>query len=187
MLLAMIDRMAGRTPELEIESITETQDKNAPDTSDAATPAEQNETGQDAPAPQPPVTPVAVPDVMAPPSKPAQPTNNKVAQKTPTKRKTKYSANKAAVAELLKPADAAFPVREIRAFLLSLPEYKPQDMALMSDTDVMDIFSKNYIAVNLGSGMIIMTPTCCAAMSDLLVSREACCIPSIIPAKQENP
>lgn len=177
-LLATIDRMAGRSSESETAP-----DLPAPNASGDTGKPEQ----PDVPEPQPPTSPVGIPDVMTPPPPPPRTSPKQASQKPPAKRKTKYSANKNTVAELLKPADTSFPVREVRAFLLSLPDYKPQDMALMSDADVMDIFGKNYTAVALGSGTVIMTPACCAAMSDLLISGEAYCIPAAAPAKTENP
>lgn len=81
-------------------------------------------------------------DVKKKPAKPA------------TRRKTKYSITKNAALEMF--PQAKLSVREIRAFLLSLPEHKPQDMALMSDEEIMNIFNKDYMCASTPSGTLVM-------------------------------
>lgn len=98
--------------------------------------------------------------------------------KPAVRRKTRYSLTKTAAMELFKPADADMPVREIRAFLISLPEFKPQDVALMSDEDVMNGFIKDYLCVPVQTGTLIMPRRNYDGLIGFLSSNEIYCVPS---------
>lgn len=86
------------------------------------------------------------------------------------RRKTKYSMNKAtADAMLALKFDAEIPsIRSIRAFLLSLPEYKAQDIAVMSDDEIQAQFTKNYVCANIDDGMLILSKSNCGALKEVL-------------------
>lgn len=47
-------------------------------------------------------------------------------------------------------------IKNIRLFLLSLPDYKPDDIAIMSDAEVRHTFEENHIAIELPTGLWIM-------------------------------
>ena len=88
----------------------------------------------------------------------------------PVRRKTKYSMNKAtADAMLALKFDAEIPsIRSIRAFLLSLPEYKAQDVAVMSDDEIQTQFTKNYVCANTEDGTLILSKSNCGALKEVL-------------------
>lgn len=160
-LLAEIDRRMNRPVELEI-----------PTPAQAAQPQAAN-----------PMTP--------PPAAQAAPAQSKSAGvmnkpgKAPARRKTKYSVSKNQISEMLKSGDGTMPVREVRAFLLSLPDYKPQDVALMSDADVMEIFGGGYVAVKLGSGVVVMPPDGYDILVGLLSAPDTYYIPAAAPPVAE--
>ena len=57
-------------------------------------------------------------------------------------------------------------IKNIRLFLLSLPDYKPDDIALMSDEEVRELFDKNYIAIELTTGVWIINKTILPTLAD---------------------
>lgn len=88
----------------------------------------------------------------------------------PVRRKTKYSMNKATADTMLAlKFDAEIPsIRSIRAFLLSLPEYKAQDVAVMSDDEIQTQFTKNYVCANTEDGTLILSKSNCGALKEVL-------------------
>lgn len=76
--------------------------------------------------------------------------------RAPSRKKTKYTMTKAALVEMLTGSMDTEDTREIRAFLLSLPDYKPQDVALMTDRQVADIFLKDYKCLAMTGGTLIL-------------------------------
>ncbi len=104
------------------------------------------------------------------------------AGKASGKRRTKYSISKAAIADLLG-RDAELPVRAIRLFLLSLPDYKAQDIALMSDNDVSSVFSRSYAALSIGGGTVILPKEDCETVLTALSQGGT----YYIPASEINP
>lgn len=150
------------------------------------TPAEPNDgpTGESAETTQAPMTGTE----PLPASTPAAPTGrgrrqakantgNNTENRPAPRRKTKYSVNKNIVADILKPQDSTRSVRDIRAFLLSLPEYKPNDVALMSDDDVLTAFNGNYKTITMGAGAMIISQAAYAELSSFLTTVEAYYIP----------
>ena len=110
--------------------------------------------------------------------KPAAPKPDK-----PKVRKTKYSLTKNAIVEMLQPKQTDMPTRDIRAFLLSLPDYKPNDVALMNDDDVIAAFTNNYKAILMGSGSMIIPNASYDELVALLGGIEAYYIPAAEPTE----
>lgn len=69
-----------------------------------------------------------------------------------------------------KPLGASARRSEIRAFLLSLPRCKAQDVALMMDREVRDAFARDYAAFPAGGGTIVLPPAMLDELSRLLCS-----------------
>lgn len=86
----------------------------------------------------------------------------------PVRKKTKYSMNKAIADTMLK-FDAEIPsIRAIRTFLLSLPEYKAQDIAVMSDDEIQAKFTKNYVCIPTENGTLVLSKSNCGALKEVL-------------------
>jgi len=83
------------------------------------------------------------------------------------------------IVDILSPNGNQLPVREARAFLLSLPEHKPQDVALMSDGDVAEVLDKSYKIVWMGTGVVILPTDSYKKLVDLLSSGDNFYIPSV--------
>lgn len=75
------------------------------------------------------------------------------------RKKTKYSMTKSLADEIFK-SDANMPaiqsIRAARMFLLSLSEYKAQDVAIMSDEEIQAEIVKNYVCVSVETGVLIL-------------------------------
>lgn len=139
-----------------------------------------------APKKQPEQSDAAEPDTAAAPvdTTPDAKTGKQTASKSTSRRKSHYSANSQMIVDMLRPNGEQLPVREARAFLLSLPEYKPQDVALMSDGDVAEVLGKSYKVVRMGAGVVILPADNYKKLVDLLGSGDNFYIPS---ANQAQP
>lgn len=113
--------------------------------------------------------------VPAPTETPKAEEKTKPAKKTV--RRGKYSVGKTALEAMLKPEGDEMPIREIRAFLLSVPGTKPADVAVMSDQDVTGLFSREYASVQLGSGTIILPMESYKTLVACLADGGACYVP----------
>lgn len=126
-----------------------------------------------------PVPPANAEPIQADPMKPAAAATASAPTARPkAPKKTKYTIAKNAVSGILNPDNAQMPVREIRAFLLSLPGAKPMDIALMSDSEAVDSFNAEYNALYVGSGVVILGTAAYKQLSELLGSGSAYFIPS---------
>lgn len=150
-----------------IQDNTDTGAKAEPDTKKEANEAEK------APVPPANAEPIQADPMKPPAAAPAAP-----AAKPKAPKKTKYTIAKNAVSGILNPDNAQMPVREIRAFLLSLPGAKPMDIALMSDNEAVDSFNADYNAVWIGGGVVILGAAAHKQLSELLGSGSAYFIPS---------
>lgn len=92
-------------------------------------------------------------------------------------RRGKYAVGKTALEAMLKPDSDEMPIREIRAFLLSVPGTKPADVAVMSDQDVTALFNAEYASVQLGSGTIVLPMESYRALVACLADGGACYVP----------
>lgn len=113
--------------------------------------------------------------VPAPKAQPKVEEKAKAAKKP--SRRGKYSVGKAALEAMLKPDGDEMPIREIRAFLLSVPGTKPADVAVMSDPDVAALFDREYASVQLGSGTIILPMESYKSLVACLADGGACYVP----------
>lgn len=82
-------------------------------------------------------------------------------EKTPTEtkrvsrnKKQKYTMTMQTLTDKL--TSATTDISQIRMFLLSLPDYSIEDIAIMSDETARNIFENNYIAMTISSGTIII-------------------------------
>lgn len=74
-------------------------------------------------------------------------------KRVPRKKKSKY----AVTADVLNNLNAEInDIKSIRLFLLSLPDYKSEDIAVMSDDDVRDVFNKTYSSISISNGTLIV-------------------------------
>lgn len=147
---------------------------------------ESKPTPDAAPAPEADAEPAPEPELEKAPEKPKRraraAANN--AEKPAPRRKTKFSINKAVAANLFQ-TGAETSGRGLRAFLLSLPDYKPQDVALMSDAEVTAIFENNFIAIAANNGTMVLSKTAYSELLACLISNDAYFIPDDDAASEE--
>lgn len=114
---------------------------------------------------------------------------NKPVENPPLKmaprRKTKYSVNKGVAIDLLKAEEHALTGKDLRTFLLSLPEYKPNDVALMDDKAVDETIEKNFVQVRLGGGVVFMSDGAYQSILCALTANDSYYIPVEQPAAEE--
>ena len=121
------------------------------------------------------------------PEKPAPAAAPKAAAQPPKPpKKTKYSVTKSNVSIALGLSRPFLPARGIRAFLLSLPGCKAQDVALMTDGDAEEAVSAKYAALRVGGGTILLPPAMIDELARLLYSGEAYYLPDERPEAAED-
>lgn len=123
------------------------------------------------PAPEPVPEQEEAPDEA--PTQPPAPTRSKAkpdAKGKPSRApRTKYSVNKADLNRMLQDtSEKPFDVRKTREFLMALPEYKPQDVALMLDDEAVKLFQNEYVSISVTSGSMILHRRNYQALLDLL-------------------
>ena len=141
-------------------------------------PAQESAAGQPAPAPQPEAKPARS-------RKKGKPAENLPLMPAP-RRKTKYSVSKAVAIDLLKAEENTLTGKDLRTFLLSLPEYKPNDVALMDDRAVNETIEKNFVQVRLGGGVVFMSDGAYQSIICALTANDAYYIPTEQPAAEEG-
>lgn len=167
----------------EPEVPAETETSATADTEGAAEPVKPDvpEAPAETNAPTEPEAPAepAEPAPAAEPEKPKRRSRSAAApaEKPAPRRKTKFSINKA-VAGTLFQTGAEASGRSLRAFLLSLPEYKPQDVALMADSEVAAIFDSNFVTINANNGIMVFSKTAYSELLACLIGNDAYFIPS---------
>lgn len=118
---------------------------------------------------------------------PDEPEEKPVTEQSPapapraSRRRTKYQLTKAAAADLLSGPDTdavIADIKNVRTFLLSLPEYRPQDVAVMSDLEATDKFRTDYAAVKFAGGNLILTKDRFDELVRLLTGTGAYYVPS---------
>lgn len=118
---------------------------------------------------------------------PDEPEEKPVTEQSPapapraSRRRTKYQLTKAAAADLLSGPDTdavIADIKNVRTFLLSLPEYRPQDVAVMSDLEATDKFKTDYAAVKFAGGNLILTKDRFDELVRLLTGTGAYYVPS---------
>lgn len=95
------------------------------------------------------------------------------------RKKTKYSMNKTIAEEIFKPEADIPSIRSVRMFLLSLPEYKAQDVAVMSDEEIQAVFNKNYICISTETGTLIMPKANCQLVKEILSRNDNYFVPDV--------
>lgn len=157
------DTPATSAPEQETDEVPE----GGPGDDPEKTAVEDNGT----PAPEPVPEQEEAPDEA--PTQPPAPTRSKAkpdAKGKPSRApRTKYSVNKADLNRMLQDtSEKPFDVRKTREFLMALPEYKPQDVALMLDDEAVKLFQNEYVSISVTSGSMILHRRNYQALLDLL-------------------
>lgn len=120
----------------------------------------------DEPTPDAPAPTEPVPD--APPAPKVDPKPDAKAKRSRPP-KTKYSVGKNDLDKMLRDtSDKPFDVRKTREFLMALPEYKPQDVALMLDEEAIKKFQNEYVSVSVMAGSMILSRRNYQSLLDLL-------------------
>lgn len=121
------------------------------------------------------------------PEPPAKPAAKPVAKPAaPKRRKTKYSLSKQAAMEVFAPVKSEVPVREIRAFLLTVPGTKPADVAMMTDDDVRAAFGSDYVSLPAENGALILTKPAYDGLLNLLSTTDAYFVPAALPKEEAD-
>ena len=123
------------------------------------------------------------PEPPAPKAAPAKPAAKPA---TPKRRKTKYSLSKQAAMEIFAPVKSDVPVREIRAFLLTVPGTKPADVAMMTDDDVRAAFGSDYVSLPAGNGALILAKPAYDGLLNLLSTTDAYFVPAALPKEEAD-
>lgn len=184
--------LAARLPDLPAPDATATSEPPAgqdqPDTPATSAPEQEtdeapeggpedvpDEMAGDADVPAPELTPEPeleeAPDEA--PTQPPAPSRSRAkpdAKGKPSRApRTKYSVNKADLNRMLQDtSEKPFDVRKTREFLMALPEYKPQDVALMLDDEAVKLFQNEYVSISVMSGSMILHRRNYQALLDLL-------------------
>lgn len=169
---------AASEPEAPTEPVAEPDEPAAPEAPAAPAESETPEAPAEPEAPAKPTEP-AEPAAPAEPEKPKRRSRAGAApaEKPAPRRKTKFSINKA-IAGTLFQTGAEASGRNLRAFLLSLPEYKPQDVALMADSEVAAIFEGNFVTINANGGTMVFSKAAYSELLACLIGNDAYFIPS---------
>lgn len=150
------------------------------------TPADEPEPMAE-PAAEPAPDPVPEPEPASDPvaERPAKTAKAKPAAKTPTRRKTKFTVTKAIANDLLGMAkaekDMSASVRGIREFLLTLPDFKPARVAVMTDTEAVEIFGRDYVSLSAPGGTLVLTRLACQQLVDAVCQSDSYYIPDDAP------
>lgn len=161
MLNELLEQIAGESP-IKLKSNIDTESKSVSDTNDENNDIENNNddnntvvenTVSDEPIEKIEETTVVENKVK----------NTETKKKPSRKKKAKYAMTSETMTKICSDIKN---IKNIRLFLLSLPDYKPDDIALMSDEEVRELFDKNYIAIELTTGVWIINKTILPTLAD---------------------
>ena len=158
-------------PDTPATSAPEQETDEAPEGGPGDDPEKTEMEDNGAPAPEPVPEPEEAPEEA--PTQPPAPARSKAkpdAKGKPSRApRTKYSVNKADLNRMLQDtSEKPFDIRKTREFLMALPEYKPQDVALMLDDEAVKLFQNEYVSISVTSGSMILHRRNYQALLDLL-------------------
>lgn len=134
--------------------------------------------------------PASAPDSHAKEPKepaPAVKTPAKAPAKKPTKKKTKYSTTKQILTELFSagPSTLENDTKQARMFLMTKGQHTVQEIAIMTDKEVIDSFTSKYRSIQFPQGTLVIPTESFSDIMDTLSNAETYFIPGEKPAEEE--